>query len=70
MKVLVFCPGTVGLIPVNNLQDIGQSGLYLEMALGLPLDFWVNYVKESVNFVSKERDCYCTVDRELDSVDP
>ena len=70
MEVLVFCPGTGRFRPVNYLQAIGQSGLYLEMALGLVLDFWVNNVKESVNFVSKQSDCYCTVDRELDGVNP
>ena len=70
MEVLVFCPGTGGFIPLNYLQAIEQSALYLEMALGLTLDSRVNSVKESVNFVSKQSYCYCTVDRELDGVDP
>ena len=69
MEVLVFCQGTGGFNPVNYLQAIRQSGLYLEMALGLVLDLWVNFVKESVNFVSKQSDCFCTVDRELGGVD-
>ena len=38
---------------------------YLEMNLGLTLNYWVNPVKEFVNFVSKQSDGYCTVDRVL-----
>ena len=65
MEVLVFRPGTGGFIPANYIQAIEQSGVYLEMNLGLTLNYWVNPVKEFVNFVSKQSDGYCTVDRVL-----